>query len=150
MRHSLRNWGYIASAWCASCPRVETIDYCFLSCGRVKSVCIHCIPLLSALLTCPFLPICAYVFFYQFPDPGEKNRRLLLFILKSILYGIWKFRNKATFHKGKEKSRGIIRYVSDLSGLIPLFVIIGITITLFFSLIDYVVNISYDPVLGTF
>ena len=32
----------------------------------------------------------------------------------------------------------------DLSGLIPLFVIFVITITLFFSLIDYV-NISYDP-----
>ena len=31
-----------------------------------------------------------------------------------------------------------------LSGLIPLFVIFVITITLFFSLIDYV-NISYDP-----
>ena len=32
----------------------------------------------------------------------------------------------------------------DLSGLIPLFVIFVITITLFFSLIDDV-NISYDP-----
>ena len=30
VRHSLRNWGYIASARCASCPRVETIDHCFL------------------------------------------------------------------------------------------------------------------------
>ena len=35
----------------------------------------------------------------------------------------------------------------DLSGLIALFVIFVITITLFFSLIDYV-NISFDP--GTF
>ena len=34
---------------------------------------------------------------------------------------------------------------SDLSGLIPLFVIFATTITLFFSLIDYVANISYDP-----
>ena len=34
---------------------------------------------------------------------------------------------------------------SDLSGLIPLFVIFATTITLFFSLIDYVENISYDP-----
>ena len=102
------------------------------------------------------------LFFYQFSDPGQKNRRLLLFTVKSILYGIWSFRNNATFHKGKEKSRGIIRYLSRdirnrtesdrlrfspdkyLSGLIPLFVIFVITITLFFSLIDYV-NISYDP-----
>ena len=117
VRHSLRNWGYIASARCATCPRVETIDHCFLHCNRVKSVWIHFIPLLSAILTCPFLPTCAYVFFYQFPNPRQKNRRLLLFILKSILYGIWRFRNKATFNKGKEKSRGIIRYVSrDIRG----------------------------------
>ena len=113
MRHSLRKWGYIASAQCASCPRVETIDHCFLHCGRVKSVWIHFIPLLFAILTCRFLPTCAYVFFfYQFPDPGENNHRLLLFILKSILYGIWRFKSKATFYKGNEKSRGIIRYVS--------------------------------------
>ena len=39
-----------------------------------------------------------------------------------------------------------IDFLPDLSGLIPLFVIFVITITLFFSLIDYVVNISYDPV----
>ena len=85
--NSLRNWGYIASAWCASCPPVKTIDHCFLHCGRVKSVWINLISLLSAILTCPFLPTCAYVCFYQFPDPGKKNRRLLLFILKSVLYG---------------------------------------------------------------
>ena len=49
---------------------------------------------------------------FFFPDPGQKNRRLFLFILKSILFGIWRFRNKATFHKAIEKSRGIINYVS--------------------------------------
>ena len=74
VRHSLRNWGYIPSAWCASCFLVETIDHCFLHCGRVKSVWIHLIYLLSAILTCPFLPTCTYVCFYQFPDPGQKNR----------------------------------------------------------------------------
>ena len=63
VRHSLRNCGYIASARCASCPWVETIDHCFLHCSHVKSVWIHFIPLLSAILTCPFLPTCAYVFF---------------------------------------------------------------------------------------
>ena len=51
-------------------------------------------------------------FFYQFPNLRKKNRRLLLLILKSILYGIWRFRSKATFHKGKEKSRGIVKGVS--------------------------------------
>ena len=38
VRHSLRNCGYIASARCASCPWVETIDHCFLHCSHVKSV----------------------------------------------------------------------------------------------------------------
>lgn len=67
VRHSLRNCGYIASARCASCPWVETIDHCFLHCSHVKSVWIHFIPLLSAILTCPFLPTCAYVFFLSVP-----------------------------------------------------------------------------------
>ena len=117
VRHSLRNWGYIASARCASCPRVETIDHCFLHCGRVKSVWIHFIPLLSAILTCPFLPTCAYVFFYQFPDPGQKNRRLLLFVLKSILYAIWRFRKKATFirvRRSPEVSLGLFQETLEI------------------------------------
>ena len=92
---------------------METIDHCFLCCSRVKSVWAHFFLLLSALLTCPFFLTCrAYVISYQFSDRVQKNHQLLLFILKSILYGIWKFRNKATFHMCKEKSRGIITYVS--------------------------------------
>ena len=38
VRDSLRNRGYIASSRCASCPRVETIDHCFLNCHRAKNV----------------------------------------------------------------------------------------------------------------
>ena len=166
VRHSLPNLGYIASARCASCPRVETIDHCVLHFCRVKSVWIHFIPLLSAMLTCPFLPTCTYVFFYQFPNPGQKNRRILLFILKSILYGISRFRNKASFHKGKEKSRGIITYVSrDIRNRIesdrhrfslnkfrslrthPVLCDFRDHDNLVFCLIDYL-NIPYDP--GTF
>ena len=37
VRDSLRNWGYITSSGCASCPRVETIDHCQLS-RRVKLI----------------------------------------------------------------------------------------------------------------
>ena len=93
-----------------------------------------------------------------------------MFILKSILYGIWKFRSKATFHNGKEKFRGIIRYVSrDIRNRIesdrhiispdklrslwthPALCDFRDHVNrVFFSLIDHVVNISYDPVLGTF
>ena len=109
VRDSLRNWGCIPS----SRPRIETIDHCFLNCPRTESVWLHFIPLLSALLSLPFVPNCASVFLYQFSCRQPKNLRLLLFVIKTILYGIWKFRNKATFHNGKENLRAIIRYINQ-------------------------------------
>lgn len=78
---SLRSWGYISTSRCASCPRVETIDHCFLNCWRAKSVWAHFIPLLSALLSLPFVPNCAFVFLFQFPRPQQRNLRLLLFVI---------------------------------------------------------------------
>ena len=111
VRRSLRDWGYINSSRCASCPRDETIDHCFLSCSRVKPVWSRFLPLLCALLTVTFKPNSAFVFLYQFPVPPKRNFCLLLFVIKTILYGIWKFRNKATFHNGKENSSAISRYI---------------------------------------
>ena len=111
VRHSLRNWGYISSPRCASCPRTETIDHCFLNCPRVKPVWLFFAPILSALLRAPFLPNTSMVFFYQFKYPRQKDLRILLFLIKTILYGIWKFRNKATFHNGKENYKAITRYI---------------------------------------
>ena len=43
--------------------------------------------------------------------PERKCLRLLLYIIKSILCSIWKFRNKATFHKGTEDSRAIAKFI---------------------------------------
>ena len=113
VRHSLRNWGYISSSQCASCSRIETIDHCFLNCQRAKSVWIHFTPLLSALLSVPFVPNCATVFFYEFRCPQPKSFRIVLFLIKTILFAIWKFRNKATFHNGKENAKAIIRYIKQ-------------------------------------
>ena len=110
VRHSLHTWGYIRSPRCALCARLETIDHCFLACLRVKLVWSRFVPMLSALLSAPFVPNCPFVFFYQFPVPERKCLRLLLYIIKSILCGIWKFRNKATFHKGREDSRAIAKF----------------------------------------
>lgn len=53
---------------------------------------------------------CFYLFL-SVAFPNDKSRRLILFVLKSILYGIWWFRNKAVFHNGKEDSRAIIKYI---------------------------------------
>ena len=111
VRHSLHTWGYIRSPRCALCARLETIDHCFLACRRVKLVWSRFVPMLSALLSAPFVPNCPFVFFYQFPVPERKCLRLLLYIIKSILCGIWKFRNKATFHNGGEDSRAIAKFI---------------------------------------
>ena len=107
VRESLSNWGYIDNPLCASCPRVESIDHCFRACLRVNAVCVFFLPLLSLLLAQPF-PLCsASIFFFQLSFPNDKSRRLIQFAVKSILYGIWQFRNKAVFHNGKEDSRAI-------------------------------------------
>ena len=123
VRESLCNWGYIASDKCASCPRRETIDHCFLNCSRVKRVWAYFTPLLSALLTPPacFVPNCVSVFFFRFPPCFSRNRAIIIYLIKSILYAIWKFRNKATFHNGTESDRAIVRYiVQDVSSRIKL------------------------------
>ena len=123
VRESLRNWGYIGSDKCASCPRRETIDHCFLNCPRVKLVWAFYVPLLSALLTPPasFVPNCVSVFFFRFPPCISKHHPIIVYLIKSILYGIWKFRNKATFHNGTESHRAIIKYINqDITNRIKL------------------------------
>ena len=108
----VRNWGYISSARCASCSRIETIDHCFINCQRVKPLWAIFAPLLSALLNSPFVPNCSSVFFFQFQCP-QRHFRILLFFIKTIMYGILKFCNKATFHNGKEDSKALIRYIKS-------------------------------------
>jgi len=61
----------------------------------------------------PFVPNCASVFLYQFSCRQPKNLCLLIFVIKTILFVIWKFRNKATFHNVKENSKAIIRYINQ-------------------------------------
>ncbi len=117
VRDSMKNWGYINSDKCAICSRKETIDHCFLNCSRVKAVWSHFAPVFSSLLGINFSANCLSVFFFQWPRINPKNARLARFLVKTILYSIWKFRNKATFHNGSEDSRAIIRYVlSDVRG----------------------------------
>ena len=104
---------FLLTAFLAIPLVLKVQNHCFLNCPRAKSVWLHFTPLLSALLSLPFVPNCASVFLYQFSCRQPKNLRLLLFVIKTILYGIWIFRNKATFHNGKENSRAIIRYINQ-------------------------------------
>ena len=113
VRSSLRSWGYIGSDICASCPRRETIDHCFLHCPRVKKVWTHFRPFLSLILQTNFTVNLLFVFFFLWPSTSAKRAKLARLLVKSILYGIWTFRNKSTFHNGTEDHRAIIRYVSS-------------------------------------
>lgn len=102
VRDSLKNWGYIDSDKWAFCSRKETIDHCFLNCARMKSVWTHFSPVISSILGTRFLPSCTYVFFFRWTPASPKQNRIARFLIKIILYSIWKFRNKSTFHNGND------------------------------------------------
>ena len=113
IRDSLKSWGYIATNRCASCQRKETIDHCFLNCFRVKRVWSVLAPTLSALLNVPFTSNVKSVFFYLWAQKGPPLNQRALYLIKTILYGIWVFKNKATFHNGTESSGAIVRYIKQ-------------------------------------
>lgn len=113
VRASLRSWRYIDSDRCAYCDRKETIDHCFLNCKRAKGVWSAFSPTLSALMSSPFSANVKTVFFYLWTSINAKSDRLARFIVKTILYSIWFFRNKTTFHNGTDDERAIVRYVRN-------------------------------------
>lgn len=78
-------WGYIASAVCASCPRQETIDHCFLNCATVKVVLF--VPIVKSVSGSRFVvdPPC---FFFRWPTSENKKERVSRFVTKTISYGI--------------------------------------------------------------
>ena len=51
------------------------------------------------------------VFFFRWAPVSPKKAQLARFLIKTILYGVWKFRNKATFHNGNDTPEGMIRYI---------------------------------------
>ena len=100
VRDSLQNWGVTDSGSCASCPLRETTDHCFLNCIRVKRV-------LGSL----FVPNTLTVFFFLWPSASAKRARIARHLVKSILYRIWVFRNKATFYNVSYDHRAIIKFI---------------------------------------
>ena len=111
VRDSLNKWGYIASDRCAYCNRKETIDHCFLNCPRVKKVWLFFAPCLSFLTESPFVANVLTVFFFRWSSHHRKKNAICYYLIKSILYAIWIFRNKTTFHNGNESHKAITRYV---------------------------------------
>lgn len=101
VRDSLKSWGYIDNDFCASCRRKETIDHCFLNCLRVKQVWDHFAPSLAHFLGVTFSVNLLFIFFFKWLPVPDKKACVCRFLIKSILYGVWVFRNKATFHNGQ-------------------------------------------------
>lgn len=125
IRDSLCSWGYIATDGCAHCNQKETIDHCFLNCTSARDTWSFFQPTLSALPQVHFLANVKTVFFYIWPTAGDKNDTLARYVVKTILSGLWVFRDKATFHNSTETSRAIVRYISQdiqvwlKNGLLP-------------------------------
>ena len=111
VRESLHRWGYINSDSCAVCNRSETIAHCFLYCRRTRGVWRHFHHTLSALTVQDFVPNIPNVFFYALCRTASQAHGLARFVIQSIIFGIWVFRNKATFHNGRATSPAIVRYV---------------------------------------
>ena len=110
VRDSLKNWGYINSDRCAVCDLKETIDHCFLNCVRAKRVWARFTPTLSALIGSVFLVNLVSVFFFSLTLGSAKNFSIARFLIKSVCFSIWFFRNKATFHNGREDADAIVKF----------------------------------------
>ena len=58
-----------------------------------------------------FDPSTLTVFFFLWPSASAKRAIIAPHLVKSILYGIWVFRNKATFYNVSYDHRAIIKFV---------------------------------------
>ena len=74
---------------------------------------------LSQILGRQFTCTPPVVFFFYWRNISAKRSAIAHFIIKTIIYGVWLFRNKSTFRNVKDNYRAIIRYVSfDISSRI--------------------------------
>ena len=77
----------------------------------VKKICAAFSPALSSLLATHFRSNVKTVYFFQWTATSDKNTAIVRYLMKSILYGIWVFRNKSTFHNRTEDYQAIVRYI---------------------------------------
>ena len=89
-----------------------------------------CLGFLDSFALCAFDPswvfcsILRFCFlFFRFLHCVSRNHVIVIYLItcNSILYGIGKFCNKATFHNGTESDRAIVRYIiQDVTSQIKL------------------------------
>ena len=84
------------------------MDHCFLNCHTVKKVWPAFRPVLSSVLATPFKSNVKTVEFFLWTATCNKTTVIVRYLIKSILYGIWVFRNKSTFHNSTEDYWAIV------------------------------------------
>ena len=110
MNFSSPRKGYIASDHCGFCDLKETIDHCFLNCSRSKRVWASFAPTLSAVIGFTFVVNIVSVFFFGLALGSGKRFCIARFLIKSISFSIWVFRNRSTFHNGRDNAAAIIKF----------------------------------------
>ena len=79
-----------------------------------SSICVDTFyPSVVCILICAFCSKLRDSVLLWISVPATKNFRIALFLIKTILHTIWKFRIKATFDNGKENAKAIIRYIKQ-------------------------------------
>ena len=77
---------------------------------------LHFSPLLSRVLGRQFAPTPPFVFFFCWPSISAQKFVIARYVIKTIIYGVWYFRNKTTFRGIKDNHRAILRFSSfDIS-----------------------------------
>lgn len=103
----------------------------------------HFAPALSLVLGSQFAVTLFTVFFFRWPSVCAKRARIARHLVKSILYGIWIFRNRATFQNGREDYRTIICYVrNDLKQRV--FLIVSAFLNLAFAIFGFWTSYNLD------
>ena len=108
VRLNLRDWAFPAiSERCEVCHRAESIEHCFLECNRVKRAWDWVKGIVSQWFQDLRVDVnCVFLGLFNVLLPRKK---LVMFVVESMLNVIWFFRNRATFHNNVVSYRDIIR-----------------------------------------
>ena len=108
VRVSLKEWGHnVVSNLCAVCGQRESIEHCFLSCKRVRRAWVWVLDLVGKWRGS--FRICVEHVFLGLIEQGRVGS-VVMYLVETMLYVIWKVRNRATFDNVIVPSSEIVRF----------------------------------------
>jgi hypothetical protein len=110
-RYSLRHWGYdIKTVECAVCQiEAKTPLHCLMACPRARDVWRAFLPCLRKLRA-DFTVGVRSAIMIGFADSATV-KRLVSYLCKTIMYHIWRSRNRATFKASVETATQIVSHI---------------------------------------